>query len=103
MSASNVRANRAKAGQAATNAEPKATVTFAAVESVLNDLRGDLYAVMGIVRMACGTVREPPLGERSLMDAWTALDGAYTLLDDLTDRLLDTKKLLSDEVIHGDE
>lgn len=85
------------------NAEPKATVAVATVHSVLNDLRGDLYAVMGIVRMACNTVREPPLDERSLMDAWTGLDGAYTLLDDITDQLVDTKKLLADaeETAHG--
>lgn len=78
------------------------TIDVETMDKALNDVCGDLYQVMGIVRMATETIREPTLGERSITAAWTALDGAYKLLDIITDRLQTSETMLAEEVPHGE-
>jgi hypothetical protein len=77
---------------------PEPTVSVEAMDEALNSQRCDLFQAMGIVRMASDTVREPKRGQRSLQDAWAALDGAYELLTRISDRLQDTETMLAKEV-----
>jgi hypothetical protein len=75
---------------------------IAEMNTALNDVRGTLFQAMGIVRMSVDTIREPPLGERSITAAWTALDAAHEILCRVADRLQDSETMLADEVPHGD-
>jgi hypothetical protein len=85
-----------------TASKPNTTVPVNAIDSALNEQRANLFQAMGIVRMAIDTIREPALGERSITAAWTALDGAYTLLSKVADRLQDSETMLSKEVSRGE-
>jgi len=78
-------------------------VKVEAMDKALNNLCCDLFQAMGIVRLASDAVREPPLGQRSLQDAWAALDGAYELLTRISDRLQDCETMLAKEVSHGND
>jgi hypothetical protein len=81
---------------------PEPTVSVEAMDTALNSQRCDLFQVMGIVRMASDAVREPRRGQRSLQDAWAALDGAYELLTRISDRLQDCETMLVEEVARGE-
>lgn len=78
-----------------------ATVDSETMDSALRDQRRVLFQAMGIVRLATHAIREEG-SHRAITDAWTALDGAYTLLSSVADRVQTTETMLASEVFRGE-
>jgi hypothetical protein len=69
----------------------------AKVDSALNWQANVLYRAMGIVRMASNVVQAEGGRSESLADAWTALDGAYSIMESIIKRFENTDALLAAE------
>ena len=61
--------------RAAIQAPQKIVFTYEALHAAITNQRAALFQVLGIVRLAAQTIREPGYKEAET-DAWEALDGA---------------------------
>jgi hypothetical protein len=75
---------------------PKQAIAYA-----LTCQRASLFQVLGIVRMAAQTIREPGY-KHAETDVWEALDGAVELIGPILDRLENYETLVAEEVRRGD-
>lgn len=73
----------------------------AAIDKALTCQRASLFQVLGIVRMAAQTIREPGY-KHAETDVWEALDAAVGLLGPILDRFESLETLVAKEVRRGD-
>lgn len=71
------------------------TISTREMNDALLSQRNALFQAMGIVRLASGAIQR---SASNVVDAWTALDGAYELLSGIADRLECVDAMLSEEV-----
>jgi hypothetical protein len=72
-------------------------VSRAVMDRALNAQRSDLFQAMGIVRLASREALGIAGDDEQMSDIWTALDGAYTLMDRVSARLEDCKHLVGSD------
>jgi hypothetical protein len=70
-------------------------ISVEALDSARHDLCGTLYEAMGIIALATDAIRDEDGNSESVTNAWTALDGAYKLLNNVVGRLDSTETLLA--------
>ncbi len=75
-------------------------ISVNAMDRALNSQREKLFQAMGIVRLATraaqsGSENDGSISVADAVDVWTALDGAYALLDRVACKLQDTETMLN--------
>ena len=73
----------------------------AALDQELNEQRAILFQAMGIVALATEALRDRLPTRMHVTNAWTALEGAYTLMNGVSDRLESCDTLMAKESADG--